>query len=156
VPELSLPTGPTVPVEVDRLRQINWLPVTSAVLLGVSALLAVGHALVTGVRRRRRELAILKTLGFGRRQVRSTIAWQATTLGLGGLLIGVPAGVLVGDVIWRLVADGLGVSSASTIPTVALLLTVPVVLVLVNLVAFLPARAAAGTRVALSLRDDSR
>ena len=35
-----------------------------AIFVGVVALLAVGFALVTAVRRRRRELAVLKTLGF--------------------------------------------------------------------------------------------
>ena len=74
-------TRPTVAVEVDRLRQIGWFPATLAALLSVLALLAVGHALVTAVRRRRRELALLKTIGFDRRQVRATVAWQATTLG---------------------------------------------------------------------------
>jgi putative ABC transport system permease protein len=145
-----------VPVEVERLRQIDWLPISAAVLLGVSALLAVGHALVTGVRRRRRELAILKTLGFDRRQVRSTIAWQATTLGLTGLVLGVPTGVLLAEIVWRLVATDIGVSTATTLPAFAIILTIPCVLLFVNLVAFLPARAAAGTRVALSLRDEPR
>ena len=69
IPQLSPATGPTVPVEVDRLHGIDWLPATLAVLLGGLAVLAVGHALVTGVRRRRRDLALLKTLGFDRRQL---------------------------------------------------------------------------------------
>ncbi|MDQ1431706.1 MAG: putative transport system permease protein, partial [Actinomycetota bacterium] len=63
-PNVARPFGPSVPVEVDRLRQVNWLPATLAALLGILALLAVGHALVTNVRRRRHELAVLKTLGF--------------------------------------------------------------------------------------------
>ena len=59
----------TVPPEVDRLRQINWFPITIAALLAGLALIAVGHALVTGVRRRRRDLALLKTLGFTRWEI---------------------------------------------------------------------------------------
>jgi len=103
----------------------------------------VGHALVTGVRRRRRDLALLKTLGFDRRQLRATVAWEATTLGLVGLVIGIPAGVVLGALIWRVVADGLGVAAGPTVPFVALGVTVVVALVLVNAIAFLPARAAA-------------
>ena len=106
----------TIPVEVDRLQQINRIPTAIAALLGVLALLAVGHALVTAVRRRRPELALLKVLGFDRRQVRATVAWQATTLGAVGLIIGIPAGIIIGRVVWQLVANGLGVSTEVITP----------------------------------------
>ena len=69
LPSIATPTRATVAVEINRLRQINWFPATLAALLAELALLAVGHALVTAVRRRRRDLALLKTLGFNRRQV---------------------------------------------------------------------------------------
>jgi ABC-type antimicrobial peptide transport system permease subunit len=154
IPGLGNPAGSTVPVEVDRLRRIGWFPATLAALLAGLALLAVGHALVTGVRRRRRDLALLKTLGFNRRQVRATVAWQATILATVGLVVGIPAGLIVGNFVWRLVADGLGVSTTAAIPTLALLLTVPAALALVNLIAYLPARAAARTRPAVALRSE--
>jgi ABC-type lipoprotein release transport system permease subunit len=141
-------------VEVDRLRQVNWLPVTLAGLLSLLALLAVGHALVTSVRRRRRDLAVLKTLGFDRGQIRATIAWQATTLALVGLIIGIPAGILVGSFVWRQVATGLGIATTPQIPVLALLLTIPAALVAVNLIAYAPARAAARTRPAVALRSE--
>ncbi len=154
IPDVERPFGPSVPVEVDRLRQVNWLPAILAALLSVLALLAVGHALVTGVRRRRHELAILKTLGFDRRQTRATIAWQATTHTVIGLVLGIPAGLVVGRVVWRLVADGLGVSTTPAIPTLALLVTVPAALAAVNLIAFFPGAAAARTRPAVALRTE--
>jgi ABC-type lipoprotein release transport system permease subunit len=154
IPQLGRPTAPTVPVEVEHLRQIGWFPATLAVLLGGLALLAVGHALVTAVRRRQRELALLKTLGFDRRQVRATVAWQATTLGTVGLVVGIPVGLIVGRFVWGLVADGLGVSPTAAIPTLALLVTIAAVLGLVNLIAFFPARAAAQTRPAVALRAE--
>ena len=154
IPDVERPFGPTVPVEVDRLRQVNWLPATLGALLAVLALLAVGHALVTSVRRRRRELAVLKTLGFDRRQIRATIAWQATTLAIVGLVIGIPAGIIIGNLVWRLVADGLGVATNASIPLLAILLTVACALAAVNLIAFFPARAAARTRPAVTLRSE--
>ncbi len=154
LPALGRASGPTVPVEVERVRQVDWLPVTLAALLGGLALLAVGHALVTAIRRRRRDLALLKTLGFDRGQVRATIAWQATTLAAVGLFVGIPAGVIVGRLLWHLVADGLGVATGAAIPALALILTVPCALVLVNVAAFLPGRAAARTRPAVALRSE--
>jgi hypothetical protein len=151
---IERPFGPSVPVEVDRLRQVNWLPATLAALLALLALLAVGHALVTSVRHRRRELAVLKTLGFDRHQIRATIAWQATTLATLGLIVGIPTGLIAGNLIWRQVANSLGVSTTAAIPTLALVLTVPAALALVNLIAYLPARNAAQTRPAIALRSE--
>ena len=154
IADVERPFGPTIPVEVDRLRQVDWLPVTLAGLLSLLALLAVGHALVTSVRRRRRDLAILKTLGFDNRQIRATIAWQATTLATFGLIIGIPAGILVGGFVWSQVANGLGIATTPNIPSLALLLAIPTALVAANLIAFSPARAAARTRPAAALRSE--
>jgi hypothetical protein len=152
-PQLAPPVGPEVPSEVGRLRQIGWLPVALATIVMSLSLLAVGHALVTGVRRERQKLAIFKTLGFTRRQVRATVGWQATILGAAGLAIGIPIGVAAGELLWRRVADGLGVSSNAPFPLAAVLLTVPVFIALVNLVALLPARAAALAPPATALRS---
>jgi ABC-type lipoprotein release transport system permease subunit len=52
------------------------------------------------------------------------------------------------------VADGLGVATDAAIPVVALLLTLPVALVVANLLAVLPARAAARTHPAVVLRSE--
>ena len=154
---------PTTPVEIDRLQQINWFPAILAILLTTLALVAVGHALVTSVRRRRRELALLKTIGFSRRQVSATVAWQATTLAFAGLGVGIPIGLLLGRSVWQFVADGvwwsapgggLGIEAVSTVPTLGLIATIVGALVLVNLVAFFPARAAARTRPAVALRSE--
>jgi hypothetical protein len=154
VPQLGNPTGPTVPVEVDRLRQVDWFPAILAALLGSLALLATGHALVATVPRRRRELALLKTLGFNRRQVRATVAWQATTVAIVGLVVGIPAGLVVGRFAWGLAANGLGISMTSAVPVLPLLLAIPAALALVNLTAFFPARAAAHTRPAVALQSE--
>ena len=154
VPELTAPTRPLLPVEIDRLRQIDWLPVALTLLLGAFALLAVGHGLVTGVRRRRRELALLKTLGFERRQVRATIGWQATTLAAIGVVVGVPLGVVVGSLVWRAVADGLGIDASPSIPVLAVAATAVGAVVLARAVAWWPARAAGRVRPAVALRSE--
>ena len=56
---------------------------------------------------------------------------------------------------WRLIANNLGVTNTATIPTLALALVIPATIALVNLVAFLPARTAAHTRPAITLRSES-
>jgi hypothetical protein len=153
-PALSSATVASLPVEIDRIHQIDWLPTTLAILLAALALIAVGHALITSVRRRGRELALLKTLGFKRRQVRTTIAWQATTIATIGLLIGLPAGLIAGRLVWRQIANNLGVTNTATTPTLALALLIPSTVALANLVAFLPARTAGHTRPAFTLSSE--
>ena len=81
---------------LDDLRPVRRLPLVLAGLLGLAAAAALGHALVTSIRRRRRDLAVLKTLGFVRRQVSATVAWQATTLAVIALVLGVPLGIAAG------------------------------------------------------------
>jgi ABC-type lipoprotein release transport system permease subunit len=152
IPALGPPIATSVPVAIDRVRKVGWLPTTLALLLTGLALLAIGHTLITSARRRRRELALLKTLGFDRGQIRATVAWQATTLATVGLVIGLPAGIIVGEYAWRLVANGLGVAATAPTPVLALLLTVPAAFALVNLLAYFPARAAARARPGNALR----
>ncbi len=153
VPQLSDATGVIVPVEVARLRQISWFPTALAVLFGALGLVAVGYALVSTVRRRRSELMVLKALGFDRRQVRATFTWQATTMALVGLLLGIPLGIVTGTVAWRLVADGLGVAPDTLVPALGIAAIVPATLVLCGLAAYLPGRAAARAPAAVALRS---
>ena len=144
-------SGSVRPPEVDRLRNIGWVPPLVAALVALLALVAIAHTLTTTTRRRRHDLAVLRALGFERRQVRSTLAWQATTIAAVGLLVGIPLGVVVGSVVWRRVAESIGVTPTPDYPTLALLLVIPGVLLLVNLVGLWPSRAAARTRPAVAL-----
>jgi ABC-type lipoprotein release transport system permease subunit len=126
-------------------------------LSGLLALVAIGtlaHTLVSSTRRRRRDLAILKTLGFVRRQLWGAVAWQATTLAAIALLIGLPAGIAGGRWGWRLFAGQLGVLPDPVVPLAAIFVAVLSALALANLVAVLPGRAAARTQPATVLRSE--
>ncbi|MDQ6728908.1 MAG: FtsX-like permease family protein [Actinomycetota bacterium] len=94
---------------------------------------------------------MLKTIGFERGQVRATLAWEASTLAVVGIVLGVPAGVVVGRLAWSLVAHNLGVATTVVLPALALGLVVPGTLLLVNAIAYFPARAAARTRTGVAL-----
>ena len=88
------------------------------------------------------------------RQVEAAVVLQASAVALVGLLVGIPLGVVVGRLAWGRVADGLGVATDAAVPTLALVLTVPAVLLVAVLVAALPARAAARRPVATTLRAE--
>ena len=55
-------------------RSTGSIPRLLALGLAVGALTALGLTLAASVRRRRRDLALLKTLGFIRRQLLATVA----------------------------------------------------------------------------------
>jgi hypothetical protein len=150
-PGVVLPA--VAPPEVRELQGVNGLPLALALLLTLLAIGTVGHTLVTSVRRRRRDLAILKTIGFVGRQVRATVAWQATAIAVTGLVIGVPLGLAAGRWAWTLFANGFAIEPVAIISPL-LLLTVPAVLALANAVAAVPAQTAAHTQPATVLRAE--
>jgi putative ABC transport system permease protein len=130
---------------------------TPLVLGAVLALLAVGtlaHVLLTGVRRRRRDLAVLKTLGLTRLQLLRVVSWQASALATAALVVGLPLGILIGRWSWNLFAGSAGVAPGAEVPVQLVLVAIPAVLVLANLIAAGPGWAAARLRPALVLRSE--
>jgi len=73
------------------LGRVGGLPSVIAALLALMAIATLAHALFSSARRRRRELAILKVLGYRRRQVSAAIAWQAMVVAAIGIAVGVTA-----------------------------------------------------------------
>lgn len=146
--------APRPPVDVGNWGRVSGFPYLLAALIAAAAAAVLAHALVTSIRRRRRDFAILKTLGFERHDLRATVAWQATTVAAIGLLIGLPLGVGIGRFAWNLLAMELGVAPEAVAPIWPGLLIIPGTLLLANLVALLPGRIAAGTRPALVLRAE--
>jgi len=139
---------------IDGYSRVRATPLALAGLLGALALATLAHTLVTSIRRRRRDLAILKTLGFVRRQVSIAVAWQSTALAAIAAVIGVPLGVAAGRRLWGLFADQLGVAAGARTPVVAVVVAVPAALLAANLIAAAPARIAARTRPAVVLRSE--
>jgi len=137
-----------------NLARVDAFPSVIAVFLVLVAAVAGGHALVTSVRRRARDLALLKTLGFVGSQVRATVAWQATTLAAVGLVLGIPAGLVIGRSAWAIVARRLGIDDHIPIPWLAITVTVPAAVVVANFIALLPGRRAARIRPADVLRSE--
>jgi ABC-type lipoprotein release transport system permease subunit len=142
------------PTDLVNFGQVQNLPLLLAGLVALLAAATFAHTLVTSIRRRRRDLAILKTLGFVPSQVRWAVAWQATTFVSVALLIGIPAGIAVGRVIWSVFARNLGALPEPIVPSVRLLLTVAGAILLGNLIAAIPAIMASRIRPAPALRAE--
>jgi ABC-type lipoprotein release transport system permease subunit len=144
----------TLPQDVINLRNVRSLPRMLALFLAFLGVAAVGHVLVTAVRRRRHDLAILRAIGFRPIQAAACIGWQATTVGIIGLVIGVPLGIVAGRLAWRWVADNTPLLYVGPVAIAAVLLIVPATLLIANVLAALPARRAARIRPATVLRTE--
>ncbi len=142
------------PAEIVNYKSMGTMPVILAGGVAAGAVAALGLALVASVRRRRRDLALLKTLGFTRRQLAATIAWQSTVIAVGGVVIGIPVGVAVGRWLWIVFARSLSAVPDPVIPAASVAVAALAALILANLVAALPGRAAARTPAALLLRAE--
>jgi ABC-type lipoprotein release transport system permease subunit len=145
---LSVYSYPTLPTDVANLNGVRSLPRALGLFIGLLGLAAIGHAVATSVQRRRREFGTVRSFGFLAREVRRAVGAQATSLGIGGLVIGVPLGLVIGRTAWRIVATGMGVAGSPTVPLAALVVLVPATVAAALLVAWYPGRTA-GRGVAL-------
>jgi ABC-type antimicrobial peptide transport system permease subunit len=152
-PDVTVYGTPT-PDDIVNLGKLTTLPLVLAGLLALLAAATLAHAIVTAVRRRRRDLAILKTLGFVRGQVRRTVAWQAGSLVIIPMIVALPAGIAIGRELWNLLASQLGIHPEPLVPALSVGLIAPAAIVLALLVAWLPSRVAARTPPALVLRTE--
>jgi putative ABC transport system permease protein len=142
------------PGDIKNYAAIRDTPLTLAAVLGVLAVGTLAHVLLTGVRRRRRDLAVLKTLGFTRGEVLRTVAWEASALAAAALVVGIPLGVIAGRVGWALFANATGIASQATVNVPLVLLAIPATLLLANVIAAWPGWAAARLRPAQVLRTE--
>jgi hypothetical protein len=137
-----------------NLQSVDGLPLILAGLVALLGAATVGNALVTSVRRRRRDLATLKTLGFVQGQIAATVAWQATTFALFALVFGIPLGISAGRLTWNAVASNIGSISPGLVPELAVAAVVPATLVVANVIAALPGWSAARIPAAVALRAE--
>jgi hypothetical protein len=146
--------GVSRPLQIVNYRTIRSTPIILAVGLAVGAIVALGLTLISSVRRRRRDLALLKTLGFTRRQVVAAIAWQASVTAAIGVVVGIPLGIIVGRELWTLFARSINAVPDPTVPVISVVLVGLGTFVFANLVAAVPGRIAAKIVTASVLRAE--
>ena len=142
------------PAEIVNYKSMGTMPAVLAGGVAAGAAAALGLTLVASVRRRRRDLALLKTLGFTRKQLAATVAWQSTVVAVVGLAAGVPLGIAAGRWLWLAFARELSAVPDPVVPAASIALAAVAALVLANLVAAVPGRQAARTPAALLLRAE--
>lgn len=142
------------PADIVNYRSMEKTPALLGAVLAAGAVIALGLTLVASVRRRRHDLALLKTLGFTRRQLAAVIAWQSSTAVLIGTIVGITIGIILGRFLWNTFAREINAVPAPAVPALAIVLIALGALVLANVVAAIPGRIAARTPTALLLRAE--
>jgi ABC-type antimicrobial peptide transport system permease subunit len=94
----------------------RWLAASLAVLVGIP----VVHSLMSSIRGRRRDLAVMSALGAGPVTLRSIGVIQGVTVVATGVLLGVPLGIALGRWGWSGLAISFGTIPESVVPLVGL------------------------------------
>lgn len=149
--EVNYPAPPTNLVNFGEAVNFPLLFGLVLVLFGAATLVQL---LVIGVVRRRQEMGLLKALGFVRWQVAVSVLWQATTIALVGIIVGVPVGIAIGRVVWGAFAGNLGVRSVPVISAWAMSLMAMGTVLIAIVLAIAPAWVASRSRPANLLKAE--
>jgi ABC-type antimicrobial peptide transport system permease subunit len=139
---------------VINTEHLGGQPLALAAALAAAAVLSLALTVLSLVRRRRQELALLKALGMTRGQVTAVIAWQTTLTLLIAAATGGPLGIIGGRLAWHGFAGSLGVVPAVEVPVLALTGVLAALVLAGNLLAAAPAAVAARTRPGAALRAE--
>jgi ABC-type antimicrobial peptide transport system permease subunit len=139
---------------VVNAEQMGGQPLALALGLAVAALLCLSLTVLSSVRRRRQEIALLKALGMTRGQLRAIVAWQTTITLMIAVAIGGPLGIAGGRWAWQSFAGSLGAVPASEVPLAVLILGLAALVAAGNLLASVPAAVAARTPPGAALRAE--
>jgi putative ABC transport system permease protein len=140
--------APVRPAEIVNAEDMRRGPLILAGVLAIALLAALALSIAGTVNARRRDFAIYRAMGFTRGQAASSVRWQSLTTVAVGIVIGIPAGILVGRWTWRRFAGDLGVGLGVTTPLLLLAAVALVAVVAALLAAARPARLASRLRPA--------
>ncbi len=149
--QVNFPRPPTDLVNFGEAVNFPLIFGLIVVLFGVATLL---HMLLTSLNRRRREMGLLKSLGFVRRQIALSVSWQTTTVAAVGIVLGVPLGIAAGRLVWNAFASNLGVVADPVVTAWVAAAIAAGTLVVANLLAVGPAWVASRTRAASLLKAE--
>jgi hypothetical protein len=152
VPFLS--PEPVRPAEIEDAESMRGIPLLVGGLLVVATVIGLAVAIVISVRTRRRELAMLRALGFDARQVRTSVRVQSLATLIPAIAIGVPGGILLGRFLWQSFASELGVLQTVSVPLQWVAATIVGAFAVALVASAFPARVAARIAPAAALRAE--
>jgi hypothetical protein len=132
----------SVPSSIVNLDRIRSVPFVVAASLGLLVALSLGHQLLQSLRRRRRDVAILRALGADRRWIATALHAQASAIVLATLVLAVPIGIVLGRSVFRAFINRVGARNDVRVSPLWMVATVVALLVLANVLGALAARRA--------------
>jgi hypothetical protein len=146
--------NPTPGADIERLGDADSLPWILVTFLATVGVLSLASAAVSVVGQRRRDLGVLRAMGFTRANVRASVMVQAVALTLTGLAIGIPAGLILGRFVWRWFATDLDLAVDIITPWPLIIALVMASLTVFAVFSLVPARTASRVRAADVLRAE--
>lgn len=136
----------------------SWRPLLvglNGVLFAIAGINLTSN-LMLGVRERRRELAILKTVGFTPAQLIGSVLGGSVAVACVATAIGIPVGLVATRLMFDVLSSAAGIGTGvGALPGIGwLILTVPMAIGTAALASLAPGIAAARLRVAEALRDE--
>ncbi len=132
--------------EIDTMVGLFYALLMLAVVI---ALLGIANTLALSIFERTRELGLLRAVGMGRSQVRSTVRWESIIIAVFGTTLGLAIGTFFGWATVRAMADQ-GIDTL-TVPVTSLVVVTLIAAFAGAIAAVLPARRAAKVDVLRAL-----
>jgi hypothetical protein len=146
--------APSPSADQASMRNVRSLPILFGVFAPLVALAGLLHVSSSVLRRRGGDLAVLRAIGLTPRQAGACVAWQTTLLATIGLVVGAPAGYIIGRAMWLVVAEHTPMLAVVPTLTVPILLIAPAVLLAANLAGARPAWRVSHASAVEQLRAD--
>ena len=105
-----------VPAEIVNLRRVDGTPYLVAGIVGLLAVLSIGHLVITAVRRHRFDFAVLRAFGATRRWLAGVVHWQATLIAALAVALAIPLGVAAGAALYGPYAERIGARPDAGMP----------------------------------------
>jgi putative ABC transport system permease protein len=147
-------TRPVIPAALVNFGESANFPLLLGGIVTLCGLATLAHLLVVSVARRQTENGLLQALGMVRRQLASIVFWQASTVAIIAIALGIPLGIAAGQGIWRAFAVSLGVVPVPVVHAWPITVIAAGVLVTANVLAAIPAVSAARARPGRLLRTE--
>jgi putative ABC transport system permease protein len=106
----------SMPGSILNAGRVRSTPYLLVGVLGALGVLIIAFVVPTSIRRERREWAVLRTMGADRRWITLAALWEAVSIAIVPVLIGVPVGLLGGARVFRLFSDAMGVVDSASAP----------------------------------------
>jgi putative ABC transport system permease protein len=140
---------------IDDIRH-EWRPVIAglnAVLFTIAGINLLSSQLLS-IRERRRDFAVLKSVGFTPSQIVAAVFSGSAVIALAGVAIGIPLGLVASRVVFDILSNAAGIGTGvGVLPGVWWLAPlVPIALIVAAIASAIPARIASNLQVAEALR----